>query len=611
MKNHWKTISIISWIVLAIVLALGIIFTVSAKHENASLKAEIAEYKTLVAGGAAEQNGSSADTKDGKDKGSESKDSKDSTSNSGGNKDKKDQAAGGNNGANNATGGTAGQNVVYVEKEVPKYIYVAAEPEKKENTMPAEEPASEEPSTEPSSDDSGEEETKDESNIGNLAFAEGVTYQMCDADYWKSKLENPDAVLKTPEEIAAFNKTIIETADTNMYDLNSIGENFNGNNQKNSLANDVIPSDTMYKNRVKMSEEEKAAYFEAIKANILSAETTDNDSIKYAVVSRRADMKAWPTADFIGYASDDTDEELTLSSMNINEPFVVKLITGDGKFAWGYSNICTGWVSTEDLAFCEDKDEWNDSWNMTDDNFLVVTMDRLTLEPSYLTPETSALKLMIGTKLKLVPDDAVPEMIGERNRINNYVVYVPTRDVNGNYVKSMALISQNKDMGVHKGYVPLTSENLLELAFNCLGDRYGWGGMLESMDCSLYTRTIYSCCGLELPRNTNWQTETPSNNYKFVVDEAQDDQKKEVLNNLLPGALLKFSGHIVMYVGEEDGEYYAISAVGSYLNPGDDHAFKSIQSVALTPLSVTRGARYGYSSWLTNMTDFIVPWDFD
>lgn len=594
MKNRWKTISIISWIVLAIVLALGIFFMVSEKRENATLKAEVEKYKSiaLVDGDGQEDSAQSdSDKKDGS--------AKDSNDDSTSGKDAKNNGA--NNNGGNGQNAVPGQNVVYVEKEVPKYIYVATEPDKSDKPEPA--------PVEPSTDDDTPAPETDDSNAGNLAFAEGVTYQMCNADFWKAKLENPDAVLKTPEEIAEFNKTIVATKDTNMYDLNSIAETFNGNSLKESLANETIPSDDIYVNEQLIKDAEKTAYFDAIKANILNAQTTENDTVKYALVSRRADMKSWPTSDYIGYGPRDTDEELTLFSMNINSPFVVKLITGDGKFAWGYSNVCTGWISTDNLAFCKDNDEWNDAWNMTDDNFLVVTMDRLTLEPSYLTPETSALKLMIGTKLKMVPEDLVPERIGERNRINNYVVYVPTRDENGNYVKSMALISQNKDMGVHVGYVPLTTGNLLELAFNCLGDRYGWGGMLESMDCSQYTRTIYSCCGMELPRNTNWQTYTPSNNYKFEADEALDDQKKETLNGLLPGALLKFSGHIVFYVGEDNGEYYAISAVGSYVNPSDLSG-KSIQSIALTPLSVRRGQYYGYSTWLTNMTDFIAPWNF-
>ena len=594
MKNRWKAISIISWIVLAIVLALGIFFMVSEKRENATLKAEVEKYKSiaLVDGDGQEDSAQSdSDKKDGS--------AKDSNDDSTSGKDAKNNGA--NNNGGNGQNAVPGQNVVYVEKEVPKYIYVATEPDKSDKPEPA--------PVEPSTDDDTPAPETDDSNAGNLAFAEGVTYQMCNADFWKAKLENPDAVLKTPEEIAEFNKTIVATKDTNMYDLNSIAETFNGNSLKESLANETIPSDDIYVNEQLIKDAEKTAYFDVIKANILNAQTTENDTVKYALVSRRADMKSWPTSDYIGYGPRDTDEELTLFSMNINSPFVVKLITGDGKFAWGYSNVCTGWISTDNLAFCKDNDEWNDAWNMTDDNFLVVTMDRLTLEPSYLTPETSALKLMIGTKLKMVPEDLVPERIGERNRINNYVVYVPTRDENGNYVKSMALISQNKDMGVHVGYVPLTTGNLLELAFNCLGDRYGWGGMLESMDCSQYTRTIYSCCGMELPRNTNWQTYTPSNNYKFEADEALDDQKKETLNGLLPGALLKFSGHIVFYVGEDNGEYYAISAVGSYVNPSDLSG-KSIQSIALTPLSVRRGQYYGYSTWLTNMTDFIAPWNF-
>ena len=586
MKNRWKTISIISWIVLAIVLALGIILTVSGKHEAASLKAEVEKYKSLaMAKDEASPSDNAQSEKESQQSGQDASTAKEEKS------------------AKEKSNTSVTQTVVYQEKEVPKYIYVAVEPEKSENT----EPATEEPTTE----DPGEEETqepeKDESNIGNLAFSEGVTYQMCDANYWKSKIDNADAVLKTKEEIAAFNQTIVETEGTRMYDLNSIAESFDGDSIKSSLAGEATPSSTLYKNGELMSEEEKAAYFDDIKANILSANTSENDTVKYAVVSRRADMKAWPTADYIGYSQRDTDEELTLFSMNINEPFVVKVITGDGQYAWGYSNVCTGWVNTNDLAFCKDKDEWNDAWNMTDDNFLVVTTDRLTLEPSYLTPETSALKLMIGTKLKMVPEDLIPDMIGERSRINNYVVYVPVRDDDGSYVKAMALISQNKDMGVHVGYVPLTAGNLIDLSFNCLGDRYGWGGMLESMDCSQFTRTIYSCCGIELPRNTNWQTFTPSNNYKFTFNPDEDDQKKEVLNELLPGALLKFSGHIVLYLGEDNGEYYVISAVGSYVNPTGAISVQSINTIAITSLSVRRGNGY---TWLTNMTDFVVPYDF-
>ena len=62
---------------------------------------------------------------------------------------------------------------------------------------------------------------------------------------------------------------------------------------------------------------------------------------------------------------------------------------------------------------------------------------------------------------------------------------------------------------MHKGYLPLTQNNVLDVAFSCIGDEYGWGGMNGNMDCSLYTRNIYKCFGLELPRNTTWQEKVP------------------------------------------------------------------------------------------------------
>ena len=55
----------------------------------------------------------------------------------------------------------------------------------------------------------------------------------------------------------------------------------------------------------------------------------------------------------------------------------------------------------------------------------------------------------------------------------------------------------------------MTENNILNVAFTCLGNAYGWGGMLGNMDCSMYTRYVYRCFGLEIPRNTTWQQKIP------------------------------------------------------------------------------------------------------
>ena len=43
-----------------------------------------------------------------------------------------------------------------------------------------------------------------------------------------------------------------------------------------------------------------------------------------------------------------------------------------------------------------------------------------------------------------------------------------------------------------------------------------------------------------------------------------DVQKGEILRLTPPGSILFFPGHIMIYLGEEDGNYYVISATGSY-----------------------------------------------
>lgn len=65
----------------------------------------------------------------------------------------------------------------------------------------------------------------------------------------------------------------------------------------------------------------------------------------------------------------------------------------------------------------------------------------------------------------------------------------------------------SRDVSV--GYLSLTNEEIIKQAFKCLGDRYGWGGMLESRDCSSYIREVYRCFGWILPRNTTGQLQMP------------------------------------------------------------------------------------------------------
>ena len=477
------------------------------------------------------------------------------------------------------------------------------ESQKESPTEPATEPQTE-PTTEEPPTASEQPETPSE-NEGNLTYAGSVSQEMCKASYWIAKSTNPDKVLLSESEIKKLNQDILDTPNTNMYDLANMDTTFNAVSLRNSLAQMSTPSGCNFANGVQMPDKE--AYYEAIRKNIMDADASESDTIRYALCVKRANHKSWPTSDCIGNSASDTDDELQSSAVVVNEPVVVKLITADGKFSYAVSSNCTGWVETECLAFCASKEEWLEAWQSEGEDFLVVTTDKITLEPSYIESATSKVELSLGCRLNLVPKSEMPDSIGERGTWNNYVVYLPTRDEKGNYVKKPALISQHYSVSI--GYLPLTERSLLNVAFSCLGNRYGWGGMMESMDCSLYTRSIYRCCGLELPRNTTWQTAIPTQNYD--VSAMSRTEKKELLDQMPAGTLLMFNGHIMMYIGQDHGNYYVISDLGTvYDEENTSDSLKNIYSVVINTLDVRRGATApdGSRTWLSHLIWFICPW---
>ena len=157
-----------------------------------------------------------------------------------------------------------------------------------------------------------------------------------------------------------------------------------------------------------------------------------------------------------------------------------------------------------------------------------------------------------------------------------------------------ALISANRDVNV--GYLPYTSANVLTQAFKSLGDRYGWGGMMNAQDCSAFAQEVYRCFGFELARNTSWQAAMPAD----VTDLTgmTEDEKKAVLDTLPAGAILIMTGHEVIYLGEENGLYYVINDSGSFVPPDDPNTTLNPRSIIINDLSALRA---NGKTWLESL----------
>lgn len=454
-----------------------------------------------------------------------------------------------------------------------------------------------------------------DANAAGLDLREGevvntevsVSPEMCNANYWKAQLENPNEILMDSSDIAAFNQQALSSPGTNMNDITNMDEVFDATKLAESLSQDVLTIASNKRIFVNGTEVNRDEYFNACAELILQTGFKGNIHPSYAVAVKRAELNAWPTDAYIGYSATDSDDEATNSALNINEPFLIKqqCIYNGEVYYFGYTNNCSGWLNAKDVAICSSKQEWLNAWqtSITGKDFIVVTESAITLDKDVYLPYVNNVKLTFGTVLKLVPEDKIPNTLAERGTWHNYVVYIPTRDENGRYVPQMALISQNKSVSV--GYLPMTQANIIDVAFACLGDRYGWGGSLDAMDCSLYTRTVYKCFGLEIPRNTSWQQKVAGT---FVdASQATDQIKLSFLQSVPAGTLLYFPGHTMIYLGTVNGRAYCISALGSVASSTGDVSVQSINSVAITPLDVRR--RSGIT-WLTAITGIVSPSGF-
>lgn len=414
-----------------------------------------------------------------------------------------------------------------------------------------------------------------------------VTDAMCKPEFWISKIAATDEIIMTPDEIEAYNRAILDTPATNTFDLAALPEVYNGTQLAAAAASFASPVG-LYLHGEPVSEE----YYEAIRENIRNADVSDSMELRYAVGVNRTVMKAYPYADFLSDSPTDMEwDDLVSAPIYVNEPLAAYITTGDGRFTLVKSQCCSGWVATEDIAVCESKEQWKQA--AYPERALLVTGERVYLEPS-ADPDLNEKMLPMSTVLELVEE--WPGYVENRLPWNNYVVKMPARDADGKYSPKLALIPANRDVCV--GYLPYTQANVITQAMKELGNRYGWGGMMSSNDCSSFAREIYRCFGIELPRNTTWQGKVPTG----VTDMSAmtDEEKAAYLDGAPAGTILIFPGHEVVYIGSEGGYYYSVNDVSGLVDPeAPDEGIIYPRGVILNDLSTLRA---NHTTWLHNLT---------
>jgi hypothetical protein len=159
----------------------------------------------------------------------------------------------------------------------------------------------------------------------------------------------------------------------------------------------------------------------------------------------------------------------------------------------------------------------------------------------------------------------------------------------------------SKDEDVRQGFLPYTQEYLAHQAFKMLHQSYGWGEMFGARDCSRFIMDIFATFGILMPRNSKLQAKIgiPLGHIEGMTLK----EKQRVLDRAIPLATtLRLPGHIMLYLGKDKGNYYAIHNIWAIQKRGWFRpVLEKIGRVVVSDLSLGRSGPY--QSLLHRITD--------
>lgn len=367
-----------------------------------------------------------------------------------------------------------------------------------------------------------------------IRVAEGVSLDMITPDFWIDRQKNPSKVIMSGLEIDIWNREYLKT-------------------------------DFWQDERV-------------------------NENTKYGYTVERASIRKEPRETNV--PDENGDERfcrLQVSSILINEPVIIFNESDDREWYYIKCGFCEGWIKKENVGICENFQQWKAV--MKPKNFLLITGNREILNVDTEHEKVSEKVLYMGTMLELVESENYETGGKDRKPFHCYVVKMPIRNDEGMLEYEFAFVPISMDVNI--GYLPYTMENLIEQMFKISGDRYGWGGMYDARDCSQYIMEIYNLFGFEFARNSASQASMPFDGYD--ISDKTDKEKIKVLDKVAIGSVLYFEGHVMLYLGNVDGEYYVISETARIMH--EDEIINA-HSCMITPLSVKRA---NGESWLSSL----------
>jgi cell wall-associated NlpC family hydrolase len=407
----------------------------------------------------------------------------------------------------------------------------------------------------------------------------GVTDAQLSSAYWVARLPNADEVMLDGPTIASLNATL-ERIDTSMHDIRHLPAALPRAQVR--AWTDLVskrPTRSLYDAD---GHPVSPTDIDAILANDALDAIPDSVTPRYGMAIRRAGLRSHATERRVFSRVGDTDiDRFQESTLFPGDPVVVVHASRDGKWSFIVSPRYISWVRSDDIAIGDASQVFA---HVDAVPYRVITgaKPRTVFTPE--APAVSETQLDMGTRVPLdtsVPSDAP---VNGQGTYGTWVLSLPLRDAQGALAFQPALLPRNDESSAD--YLPLTRANIVRQAFRFLGERYGWGHAFNGRDCSGFVSDVYRSMGVQMPRNTGDQANSPAFNRTAYSGKDSHETRVAAAMAMDVGDLIYIPGHVMMVIGKVDGQPYVIHDVGgiSYRDASGTMRRIALNEVAVTPL---------------------------
>ena len=417
--------------------------------------------------------------------------------------------------------------------------------------------------------------------------------------FWVGLRPQPDAVLLTPAQIAAQNAKLLAD-DPSMHDLRKLPATLDRARVVAWLDTvSTPPTRPLYDVDGQPVAE---ATIKAIVANAHRDAVPASEPTRYGLVVKRAALRSLPTDLRVFSDPGDTDIDRFQETAEFpGTPVVVAHNSADGRWLFVVSPRYAAWTHRENVAIGSAKQVFDYAGRTA---ARVVTGGTVHTVYTREQPAVSQLQLDMGERVPLATDFPPDQPVNGQTPYAAHVLELPIRNDDGTLAFAPALVQINKDTS--PDYLPLSEANIIRQAFKFLGERYGWGHAYDGRDCSGFVSDVYRSMGVEMPRNTSRQAISPALDHRAFTARDDHAERLKAAMALKVGDLVYIPGHVMMVIGQWQGQPWVIHDVlGMSYRQGDGSIrHVKLNAVSVTPLLPMLYGRDG-STFIDHMTSIV------